>query len=92
MDEKHVVKVADRRLINDYEYSTPSTSTYHDTDDRSGNSYNDAYIDWSGKAEECIAAAIRVGLSCTAQQPKDRWTMREASTTLQGIRQFMLGL
>ena len=70
MDEKHVVKVADRRLINDYEYSTPSTSTYHDTDDRSGNSYNDAYIDWSGKAEECIAAAIELDCHVQLHSPK----------------------
>lgn len=88
LDENQVLKVADRRLVEDYEYSTQSSSTdYHIHSD--GSSANTHLM---CKAVECTAAIIRVGLCCTVQQPKDRWTMRQASTKLQGIRQTILGL
>ncbi|WVZ19517.1 hypothetical protein V8G54_006839 [Vigna mungo] len=84
MDENEVVKVADRRLIEDYEYSTQSSNS----DDRS--SGFDSNTHWLHKAEECIAHVLRVGLSCATDQPKKRWSMREASSKLQAIKHSML--
>ncbi|XP_027337106.1 probable LRR receptor-like serine/threonine-protein kinase At3g47570 [Abrus precatorius] len=91
VDENQVLKVADRRLINDYEYSTQNSSIDCHSGDFGGNHFNNGNMNWMRKAEECIVAVIRVGLCCTAQRPKDRWSMREASTKLQGIRRSMLG-
>ncbi|GAU40367.1 hypothetical protein TSUD_319790 [Trifolium subterraneum] len=56
------------------------------------NSYSDGIPVWMHKAEECIAASMRVGLSCISYHPKDRWTMREALSKLHGIKQSILGL
>ncbi|XP_014517209.2 putative receptor-like protein kinase At3g47110 [Vigna radiata var. radiata] len=85
MDENEVVKVAaDRRLIEDYEYSTQSSNS----DDHS--SGFDSNTRWLHKAEECIADVIRVGLSCTVDQPKERWNMRKALSKLQATKNSML--
>ncbi|TKY74030.1 LRR receptor serine/threonine-protein kinase [Spatholobus suberectus] len=86
MDENQVLKVADRRLIDDCEHWTQSSSTKYHSSGFGGNTH------WTRKAEECIAAVIRVGLCCTAHQPKDRWSIREASTKLQAIRHSLLAL
>jgi len=93
MDDKQLLKVVDQRLINHYEYSTQISSS----DSHSGESGSISYSDgsnthWMQKAEECVAAAMRVGLSCIAHHPKDRWTMREALSKLHGIKQSILGL
>ncbi|KAL9312817.1 hypothetical protein ACSQ67_018269 [Phaseolus vulgaris] len=85
MDENEVVMMGgDRRLIEDYGYSTQSSIS----DDHS--SGFDSNTHCMLKAEECIADVIRVGLSCTAYQPKDRWSMREALSKLQAINHSML--
>lgn len=94
MDKNQVLKVADQRLINHSEYSSTqdfSTSASHGggSEDTSN---GEGYTHWTHKAEECLVAVIRVGLCCTAHHPKDRWTMREALTKLQGIRLSMLAL
>ena len=86
VDENEVLKVADRRLIDNYQYSTQSSGI---DDHSSGIGSNTHSI---RKAEECIAGVIRVGLCCTAQEPKDRWSMREAITKLQAIKHSMLAL
>lgn len=93
MDDKKLLKVVDQRLINHYEYSTQISSI----DSHSGESGSISCSDgsnahWMHKAEECIAAAMRVGLSCIAHHPKDRCTMREALSKLHGIKQSILGL
>jgi len=46
MDENEVLKVADRRLIDDYEYSTQSSSTGDHSSSFGGNTR------WTHKAEE----------------------------------------
>jgi len=87
MDENEVVLMgADRRLIEDYGYSTQSSNT----DDHSSGFGSNTH--WMRKAEECIADVIRVGLSCTADQPKERWSMREALSKLQAIKHSVLPL
>ncbi|RDX71925.1 putative LRR receptor-like serine/threonine-protein kinase, partial [Mucuna pruriens] len=80
MDENQVLKVVDQRLIEDYKYSTQSSSTAAHSGSFGGNT------NWMRKAEDSIAAVVRLGLCCTAHQPKDRSTMREASTKLHAIR------
>ncbi|CAL5204127.1 unnamed protein product [Lathyrus oleraceus] len=93
MGEKQLLNIVDQRLINHYEYSTQNFSS----DSHSGGSGDISYSDgsntyWTHKSEECIAAAMKIGLSCVAHHPKDRWTMREALSKLHGIKQFILGL
>ncbi|CAJ1974463.1 unnamed protein product [Sphenostylis stenocarpa] len=66
MDENEVLKVADGRLINDFE-------------------------SWK-QSSKCIVDVIKVGLCCTTDQPKKRWSMREASSKLQAIKHSMLAL
>ncbi|KAK2444574.1 putative LRR receptor serine/threonine-protein kinase [Trifolium repens] len=93
MDDKQLLKVVDQRLINQFEYSTQNLSSDCNISSTSiDNSYSDGIPDWMHKAEECIAASMRVGLSCVSYHPKDRWTMREAVSKLHGIKQSILGL
>ncbi|KAK7353420.1 hypothetical protein VNO80_18867 [Phaseolus coccineus] len=85
MDENEVVMIGgDRRLIEDYGYSTQSSNR----DDHSSGFGSNTH--WMCKAEECMADVIRVGLSCTADQPKERWNIREALSKLQAINHSML--
>ncbi|KAL5075446.1 hypothetical protein RYX36_014430 [Vicia faba] len=88
--EKKLLNIVDQRLINHYEYSTQNFGS----DSHSGESGDISYSDGSNtyKAEECIASAMRIGLSCVAHHPKDRLTMREALSKLHVIKQFILGL
>ncbi|XP_058781421.1 probable LRR receptor-like serine/threonine-protein kinase At3g47570 [Vicia villosa] len=93
MDAKQLLNVVDQRLINHFEYSIQSFSS----DSHSGRSGDISYSDgsktyWTHNAEECIAAAMRIGLSCVAHHPKDRLTMREALSKLHGIKQSVLDL
>ncbi|WJX40570.1 hypothetical protein P8452_28029 [Trifolium repens] len=83
MDEKQLLNVVDQRLISGDCHSSCLTGD---------NGYSDGNTDWMHKAEECIAAAMRVGLSCVAHHPNNRWTMREAVSKLHGIKQSILGL
>ncbi|WJX34345.1 hypothetical protein P8452_22468 [Trifolium repens] len=95
MDDKQLLKVVDQRLINQFEYSTQNFSSDCNSSSTSAsidNSYSDGIPDWMHKAKECIAASMRVGLSCVSYHPKDRWTMREAVSKLHGIKQSILGL
>ncbi|CAJ2667342.1 unnamed protein product [Trifolium pratense] len=93
MDDKQLLKVVDQRLINQFEYSTQNFSSDCNSSSASiDNSYIDGIPVWMHKAEECIAASMRVGLSCISYHPKDRWTMREALSKLHGIKQSILGL
>ncbi|KAL1337297.1 hypothetical protein HN51_031956 [Arachis hypogaea] len=84
-ENKVIMKVGDGRFLTNEssEYSTQSYSIEVD---------NHSVHHWRRKAEECVDAVIRVGLSCTAQQPKDRCTMRDTSIKLQAIRKSMLAL
>jgi len=59
-------------------------------DQRLINYYSDGNPDLMHKAEESIAAVMRVGLSCVSYHPKDRWTMREALSKLHGIKLSIL--
>ncbi|KAK2444563.1 putative LRR receptor serine/threonine-protein kinase [Trifolium repens] len=95
MDDKQLLKVVYQRLINQFEYSTQNFSSDCNSSSTSAsidNSYSDGIPDWMHKAKECIAASMRVGLSCVSYHPKDRWTMREAVSKLHGIKQSILGL
>ncbi|XP_027190940.1 probable LRR receptor-like serine/threonine-protein kinase At3g47570 [Cicer arietinum] len=96
MDEKQLMNVVDQRLIKHYyEYSKQDFSSDCRSDGSGDNSYSNGpngNTHLMHKVEECIAGAMRVGLSCIAHHPKDRWTMREALTILHGIKQFILDL
>ncbi|KAI4338029.1 hypothetical protein L6164_016383 [Bauhinia variegata] len=84
IDEHQVLHVADPRLLKNFEHSSQSTSNAYSSEGNSSERRS-----WQMKAEECLASAIRVGLSCAAPLPKDRSTMRVALTKLQAIRQSM---
>ncbi|GAU40369.1 hypothetical protein TSUD_319810 [Trifolium subterraneum] len=94
MDDKQLLKIVDQRLINQFEYSTQNFSSDCNSSSSASvdNSYSDGIPVWMHKAEECIAASMRVGLPCISYHPKDRWTMREALSKFHGIKQSILGL
>ena len=92
MNEIQVLTVADPRLPRDYMGSTQSRRSDYLSDGNSSISYNNDNTSWPRKAEECIASMIRVGLSCAAQLPRDRLTIREALKKLGGIRRSFLNL
>ena len=93
MDEKQLLKVVDQRLVNCYEYTTQNSSGDSHSSESGNISYSDdSNAHWMYKAEECITAAMRVGLSCVAHRPKDRCTMREALSKLHEIKRYILGL
>jgi len=97
-----VMKVADPRLFEGYEYSSTTSSgspSYYgsgvncsvDKYFNDSNSNNNGKL-WVGKAKECVGGVIWLGLCCAAPEAKDRMNMREASTKLQAIRDSMLTL
>jgi hypothetical protein len=80
------------KTINQFEYSSQDfSSDCHSSSVTGDNSYSDGNTDWMHKVEECIASAMRVGLSCVSHHPNNRWTMREALSKLHGIKQSLLG-
>ncbi|KAK4277630.1 hypothetical protein QN277_015599 [Acacia crassicarpa] len=94
MDENQIVNAVEAKLFNDFEWSTtPSSSTggFRSEEDSSDN-YDGSFRLSQRKAGECVAAVIRVGLSCAAEMPTNRLTMREALKKLQAIRQTLLAV
>lgn len=94
-DEK-VLEIADPRLFTDNEASNSTRSNVslssfvaHSDDVSLGGSTSPRN---SGlmRCEECIAASIRLGLSCAAQSSKDRPSMREALARLHEIKRALL--
>lgn len=90
MQKKKITDIADPRLFKDNENRPQSSnaSTGYFTGGESSSSSsnnNNSSPDWFNKSEECVAGAIRLGLSCAAHSAKDRLTMREALTKLQEL-------
>ncbi|OMO62079.1 hypothetical protein COLO4_33232 [Corchorus olitorius] len=87
-DENQISETVDPRLFK----TNLNTCSNIDSSSRSSsgsiNSSINSEIDHraTAKYEECLAAVIRVGLSCAAQSPKDRLSMREALTKLHEIK------
>lgn len=42
------------------------------------------------RSEECLASAIRLGVSCSKQQPRERVAMRDAAVEMRAIRDAYL--
>ena len=88
--ETKILDIVDPRLFKDKESLTQSSSTSYSTrGDSSSSSNNNNNIAFRG--EECVAAMVRVGLSCAAHSSKDRFTMREALSKLQEIKRCSTG-
>ena len=60
--------------------------TSYSTRGDSSSSNNNNNIVFRG--EECVAAMVRVGLSCAAHSSKDRFTVREALSKLHEIKKM----
>ncbi|TYH73879.1 hypothetical protein ES332_D05G359300v1 [Gossypium tomentosum] len=81
VDINQVFETVDPRILKNHggsEQSSSNPSSSNDSD----------HI--CRKYEECLAAVIRVGLSCAAQSPKDRLPMRETLTKLHDIKKIFL--
>ncbi|KAL7262897.1 hypothetical protein ACSBR1_001126 [Camellia fascicularis] len=50
---------------------------------------SNAISNWDSKIEQCLAAVIRVGLSCAADSAGDRLTMRETLAKLHEIKKVL---
>ncbi|KAI9110819.1 hypothetical protein K1719_018257 [Acacia pycnantha] len=94
MDENQIVNAVKAKLFDDFEWSTTqssSTGGFRSEEDSSDN-FGCSFRLSQHKAGECVAAVIRVGLSCAAEMPRNRLTMREALKKLQAIRQTLLAI
>ena len=89
MHETKILDIVDPRLFKDNESLTQSSSTSYSTRGDSSSSNNNNNIVFRG--EECVAAMVRVGLSCAAHSSKDRFTMREALSKLHEIKRCSIG-
>uniref|UniRef100_A0A2N9FX26 non-specific serine/threonine protein kinase n=1 Tax=Fagus sylvatica TaxID=28930 RepID=A0A2N9FX26_FAGSY len=88
--ETKILDIVDPRLFKDKESLTQSSSTSYSTrGDSSSSSNNNNNIVF--RSEECVAAIVRVGLSCAAHSSKDRFTMREALSKLHEIKRCSIG-
>ncbi|KAL7262899.1 hypothetical protein ACSBR1_001128 [Camellia fascicularis] len=91
MQQNQVLKVVDARL---FEYNNDSsegdTSTYSSSVGGGNSSTtSNAISNWDSKIEQCLAAVIRVGLSCAADSASDRLTMRETLAKLHEIKKVL---
>ena len=88
--ETKILDIVDPRLFKDKESLTQSSSTSYSTrGDSSSSSNNNNNIVF--RSEECVAAIVRVGLSCAAHSSKDHFTMREALSKLHEIKRCSIG-
>ena len=88
--QSKILDIVDPRLFKDNESLTRSSSTSYSTGgESSSNNNNNNNIGFRGV--ECVAAMVRVGLSCAAHSSKDRFTMREALSKLQEIKRCSSG-
>ncbi|KAA8538304.1 hypothetical protein F0562_027873 [Nyssa sinensis] len=91
VEEKHILEILDPRLVNENGYSdnNPRNSSLSDTENISSPVSSNAINNWDSRSEECLAAVIRVGLSCAAHLVEDRLTTRETLKKLQDIRAYL---
>ncbi|KAK6940006.1 Leucine-rich repeat-containing N-terminal, plant-type [Dillenia turbinata] len=85
--QQNVTDIIDPLLFKDNDFSIYSIST-----GGGNNSANNESSNWQRRIGECLASLIKMGLSCTADLPKDRLTMTEALTKLLDIRRSLLEL
>ncbi|KAL7262909.1 hypothetical protein ACSBR1_001138 [Camellia fascicularis] len=89
--QNQVLKVVDARLFEyNNDLSEGDTSTYSSSVCGGDSSItSNAISNWDSKIEQCLAAVIRVGLSCAANSASDRLTMRETLAKLREIKKVL---
>ncbi|TYI30201.1 hypothetical protein ES332_A05G369000v1 [Gossypium tomentosum] len=91
VDRNQVFETVDPRILKNHGGSEQSSSNPSSSNDSSNGGTSSTDSDHNcRKYEECLAAVIRVGLSCAAQSPKDRLSMRETLTKLHDIKKKFL--
>ncbi|XP_048129499.1 receptor kinase-like protein Xa21 [Rhodamnia argentea] len=91
-----VLDIADPRLFANKKASNlmgrnVSSSHFARLDNVSLGSSTKPRNGWFMRCKECVAASIRLGLSCVAPSAKDRPSMREALARLHKIERALLG-
>ena len=90
--QSKILDIVDPRLFKDNESLTLGSSTSYSTGkDSSSISSSNNNNNIAFRGVECVAAMVRVGLSCAAHSSKDRFTMREALSKLQEIKRCSSG-
>uniref|UniRef100_A0A7N2R143 non-specific serine/threonine protein kinase n=1 Tax=Quercus lobata TaxID=97700 RepID=A0A7N2R143_QUELO len=85
--ESKILDITDPRLFKDIESLTRSSSaSYSISGEGSSSSSNNSAF----RGEECVAAMVRVGLSCAAHSSKERFTMRESLSKLLEIKRSFI--
>ena len=85
--QSKILDITDPRLFKDIESLTRSSgASYSISGEGSSSSNNSAF-----RGEECVAAMVRVGLSCAAHSSKERFTMRESLSKLLEIKRSFVG-
>ena len=87
--QSKILDITDPRLFKDIEPLTRSSGASYSISGEgssSSSSNNSAF-----RGEECVAAMVRVGLSCAAHSSKERFTMRESLSKLLEIKRSFIG-
>ena len=85
--QSKILDITDPRLFKDIESLTRSSgASYSISGEGSSSNNNSAF-----RGEECVAAMVRVGLSCAAHSSKERFTMRESLSKLLEIKRSFIG-
>jgi hypothetical protein len=64
------------------EIADPTIWVHNDANDKSARS----------RVQECLVSVIRIGISCSKQQPRERMTIRDAAMEMHAIRDANLML
>ncbi|KAL6001822.1 hypothetical protein ACLOJK_040385 [Asimina triloba] len=98
VSENGIHEIVDKSLLereNDSEVTSSTSSSNNNNHNASssssgGNMKNEDGPNWWSREEECLAALIRVALSCAADFPKNRLSMRDTLTRLHGIKEYLI--
>ena len=91
--QSKILDITDPRLFKDIESLTRSSgASYSISGEGSSSSSSSSSNNNSAfRGEECVAAMVRVGLSCAAHSSKERFTMRESLSKLLEIKRSFIG-
>ncbi|KAL6010222.1 hypothetical protein ACLOJK_000653 [Asimina triloba] len=88
--ENGIHEIVDKSLLEGENESEVTTASSSGSSSSGGNMKNEEGREWVSKKEECLAAVIRVALSCAAEFPQNRPSMRETLTIMDGIKEYLL--
>ena len=89
--QSKILDITDPRLFKDIESLTRSSGASYSISGEGSSSSSSSSNNSAFRGEECVAAMVRVGLSCAAHSSKERFTMRESLSKLLEIKRSFIG-